>query len=344
MQAEWRSQMDINISDLPRRRYLDGTVEFHPGNVYLDDFLRLLQSKASRRSSFKTQVYTSPRNPHVRTRAVHTNEVIAIATYISSDLGLDINLTQAIAAGHDIGHVPFGHLGEKVLTELSGKFFHHAVFSVVVAQHIERKGKGLNLTKAVLLGILHHARGKHGLVANLNLPQECDVVMFGDKIAYTFSDLNDVLRYGEFKEKDLPAYVIELGNDQRERSCTVVNALLQESYKKGRISFSEGEVFEKFEALRQWMYKNVYERVNRPLQVESIKAVHEYFQEIPELADFDPILLIALMTDTEVIALGHDLMRSYKATWPELHNLGFVELLPYLRGKNIDFTNPDLDW
>jgi hypothetical protein len=92
------------------------------------------------------------------------------------------------------------------------------------------------------------------------------------------------------------------------------------------------------------MYSNVYEKVNRPLQVESIKAVHSFFKEMSELQDFDPNLLLALMTDTEVIELGHDLMRSYKPAWPELRNLGFIEILPHIRDKNIDFTNADLDW
>ena len=303
-----------------------------------------MQSKVYRRASFKTQVYTSPRNPHVRTRAVHTNEVIALSMVIADALGLDINLVQAIAAGHDIGHVPFGHLGEKVLKELSGKAFHHEVFSVLVAQHIERKGRGLNLTKGVLLGILNHARGKNGLVSRLDLPQEFDLVMFADKIAYTFSDLNDVLRYGEMKQSAFPSLLNDLGIDQRARIYNVINALVQESKRKGRISFSEGIFFQNFEALRQWMYTNVYEKINRPLQVESIKAVHEYFLELPELADFDPILLIALMTDTEVIDLANQLLGSYKPVWLELRNIGFVELLPYLRGKEIDFTKLDLDW
>ena len=336
--------MKILLSDIPKRRFVDDVLEFHVSNVYQDDLLRIMQSKAYRRASFKTQVYTSPRNPHVRTRAVHTNEVIALSMVIADALGLDTNLVQAIAAGHDIGHVPFGHLGEKVLKELSGKAFHHAIFSVVVAQHIERKGRGLNLTKGVLLGILNHARGKNGLVSRLDLPQEFDLVMFADKIAYTFSDLNDVLRYGEIKKSDLPDFVEDLGIDQRARIYNVLNALVQESKEKGRISFSEGEVFQKFETLRQWMYANVYEKVNRPLQVESIKAVHEYFVDLLELKDFDPIILIALMTDMEVIDLAIQLLGSYKPVWPELRNLGFIELLPYLQNKKIDFTDPDLDW
>lgn len=333
-----------NLSDLPKRRHVDLGNGFHVRNVYLNDFLRIIQSKSYRRASFKTQVHTSPRNPHVRTRAVHTNEVISISTIIADALGLDVYLVQAIAAGHDIGHVPFGHLGEKVLSELSGKNFYHSVFSVVVAQSIENHGQGLNLTKGTLLGMLHHARGKSGLVSKADLPQECDLVMFADKIAYTFSDLNDVEHYGKRDIQEFPPMVKELGETQADRVANVVSALLDESRKKGRVSFSEGDIFNKFEALRQWMYTNVYEKVNRPLQVESIKAVYEYFSEMEELRGFDPVILIALMTDVEVLELANQLMGSYKPVWEELRNLGFIESLPYLRAKNIDFTNADLNW
>ncbi len=334
--------MKISLSEMPKRRYLDDHLEFNVNNVFLDDYLRILQSKAYRRLSFKTQVYTSPRNPHVRTRAVHTNEVISISIDLASSLGLDINFVQAIAAGHDIGHTPFGHLGERVLSELCGKKFRHAEFSVIVAQHIERKGKGLNLTKGTLLGILNHARGKHGLVTRQDLPQEFDLVMFADKIAYTFSDLNDAKRYSDLPVSKYPKIIEELGVDQRARVYKVKEALLTESREVGRISFSQGEIYEKFETLRQWMYENIYEKVNRPLQVESLKAVYEYFQEVPQLQHLDPALLIALMTDIEVIDLGHELMRSYKPVWAELRNFGFIELLPYL--KNISLTDVDLDW
>lgn len=336
--------MEIRLSDMPKRRYSDSAVEFRSSNAYLDDLLRILNSKAYRRGSYKTQVYTTPRNPHVRTRAVHTNEVFAIATLIAEALGLDRNLVQAIAAGHDIGHVPFGHLGEDVLKKLSNEDFHHAKFGVIVAQQIERKGKGLNLTKATLLGMLSHTRGKDSLHVREDLPQECDLVMFADKIAYTFSDLNDAVRYGGFNIKNIPKYVNELGIDQRERTDTVIRALLQESQEKGRISFSFGDVFDKFKELRKWMFKNVYEKVNRPSQEQAIESVYKCFQGISELQDFDPALLIALMTDIEVLHLSHEINRSCRPIFSDLRHFGFVELLPYLEGKKINIANPDLDW
>ena len=336
--------MEIKLSDMPKRRYSDDEVEFRSSNTYLDDLLRILNSKAYRRGSYKTQVYTTPRNPHVRTRAVHTNEVFAIATLIAEALGLDRNLAQAIAAGHDIGHVPFGHLGEDVLKRLSNEAFHHAKFGVIVAQHIERKGKGLNLTKATLLGILYHTRGKGDLAVREDLPQECDLVMFADKIAYTFSDLNDAVRYGGFDPRNFPKYVNELGRNQRERTDTVIRALLKESQEKRRISFSKGEVFEKFKTLRDWMFKNVYEKVNRPSQVQKIESVYKCFQDIPELQDFDPALLIALMTDIEVLDLSEEIDRACRPIFSDLRHFGFIELLDYLKNKEIDITNPDLNW
>jgi dGTPase len=166
-------------------------------NPYFIDREKIRLSKSLRRLEDKTQVFIDHRsNPHIRNRRSHTDEVVSIAVYIAQILGLNVYLVEAIALGHDIGHSPYGHLGERIIGELSGRDFRHYIMSVVIAQFIERNGKGLNLSWEVLEGIANHSRGAGGLKINPDLPLEYAVVMLADKVAYTFSDLNDALRCG----------------------------------------------------------------------------------------------------------------------------------------------------
>ena len=157
---------------------------------FKEDFVRIIQSKAYRRLPYKTQVISLPDCVHVRTRAIHTNEVIGISSRIADRLGLNLSLCEAIAAGHDIGHTPYGHAGEEVLSKFGVKPFNHALNGVLIAQHIERNGMGLNLCHETLEGMLNHSRGAGKLAIVNSKPAEYSVVMFSDKIAYTFSDLN----------------------------------------------------------------------------------------------------------------------------------------------------------
>ena len=209
----------------------------HHGNDYsIDAFGKILVSKAFRRLDSKTQVLTANIiNPHVRKRNSHTSEVVNAATIIARILGLNEDLCLAIALGHDIGHAPFGHLGENFISKITAKNFRHEIFGVVIAQHIERQGKGLNLTHQVLEGIRNHARGLNDLSRKESVSEEANVVMYADKIAYILADINDIfertriLDYGKFPE--IFDLALMCGKNQRERMAFYLKGLSQESDK-----------------------------------------------------------------------------------------------------------------
>ncbi len=329
------------------RRYTED-IDILVEDSFLNDYTKILQSKAFRRLAYKTQVHSMPDNPHVRTRLVHTNEVIAVSIYIAEQLGLNKNLCMAIAAGHDIGHTPYGHDGERVLSKFSGKSLKHYINSVVVAQHVERKGRGLNLTHETLEGMINHSRGDGKLTVDDSLPLEYAVVMFADKIAYTFSDLNDAIRYGYLDEKCLPDFAIGLGGNQRQRTTTVVDALVRESKRKNFVSFNEGKVFENFNNLKSFMFQEVYSKKDFSIQNTILLRLCEFFQrqfkDKEEFAGVPPEFAVSLLTDREANYYGELLLCSRNPSEQQISNFGVWEILPHLRGKTIDYTNPDLDW
>lgn len=312
---------------------------------FLNDFDKIIRSKSFRRSFSKAQVYFSPDNPHVRTRGIHTLDVIGVAVSIADSLGLNTGLCMAGAALHDIGHTPYGHLGERILSKLSGKPFVHAVNSVVIAQHVERKGEGLNLNYATLEAALNHSRGKNKLKIDSSKPQEYSAIMFADKIGYTFADLNDAIRYGCLNPEHLPECALQLGSTERERTKNTINALVEESRRKGCVDFSEGEVFEDFDKLKKFMYENVYKATNEKIQVATLECLYEFFDRYLRKEGYsgiEPALVVSLLTDKEA-----DHFREAAKRGPRLDDIkhfGVFEILPFLRDKVIDYTNPDLGW
>ncbi len=311
---------------------------------FLNDYIKITQSGAYRRLAFKTQVLSMPNNPHVRTRLVHTEEVIGISMVIAENLGLNMNLCMAIAAGHDIGHTPYGHLGEKILSKLSGKKFRHNINSVIIAQHIERRGKGLNLTPEVLDGILSHSFRYKSKNCKKYRPQEYAAVMWADKIAYTFSDLNDGVRYGYLSKKEIPEYAYKLGKNQRQRVSSVINALISESKEKGYVSLTKGETYEHFMNLRQFLIENFYKNVDHSLQEQYLKTIYEFIKKSPEFNGVDPVVAVSLLTDREVDRFANLLAHSVKPTLSDLKHFGLIEILPYIKNRKIDYETPDLFW
>ena len=306
---------------------------------------KILNSKARRRQEDKTQVLCDPENPHICTRSRHTNEVVSIVIKIAEILGLNVSLCEAIAQGHDIGHTPYGHLGEKFLSEITGKHFRHEIFGVVIAQHIERKGNGLNLSYEVLEGMLNHSKGKLALSINPDLPLEYAVMMISDKIAYTFSDINDALRYNYLTESELPKEVSSLGKNQRERILYCIFSLIRESFEAGTISFSQSETAKKFEKIRQWLYENYYNRINGDMQKIVLEKTYRFLSSDSFFDDCDPAMLLALLTDKELNALAQKVfLRGKKPQKEDLANFGIMEIIPYARGKEICLTDPDLTW
>lgn len=212
---------------------------------------RILHCRAFRRLKHKTQVFLSPSGDHYRTRLTHTLEVTQIARTVSRALLLNEDLTEAIGLGHDLGHTPFGHAGERVLNALTGHFKHNEQ-SLRVVDVLENGGAGLNLTFEVRDGILNHT--SKGNPATL----EGKVVSYADRIAYINHDISDAIRAGILRESDLPADCTEyLGHSKKERINTLVNDLVKNSYGKDRIVMSD-ECFYYMNKLRDFMFDNVY--------------------------------------------------------------------------------------
>src|SRR5512134_1915019 len=172
---------------------------------------RLLHCKSFRRLKGKTQVFLAPRGDHYRTRLTHTLEVAQVARSIARALRLNEMLVEAMVMGHDLGHTPFGHAGERLLNEVAPGGFHHAVQSLRVVEVLENDGHGLNLTEEVRDGILRHWKGKGNVLLKGSgakaLALEAEIVGIADIIAYVNHDLDDALRAGLFAESDVPAAI-----------------------------------------------------------------------------------------------------------------------------------------
>lgn len=220
--------------------------------IYQRDRDRILHCKSFRRLKQKTQVFLSPESDHYRTRLTHTLEVAQTARTIARALRLNEELTEAIALGHDLGHTPFGHAGERALNEVCSKGFKHNEQSLRVVEHIEKKGKGLNLTVEVRDGILNHKTT--GNPATL----EGKIVQLADKIAYINHDIDDAIRGGILKEKDLPANCTDLlGNSTRNRLNTIIHDVIASSEGKNDIVCS-ADIRQAMTGLRSFLFEAVY--------------------------------------------------------------------------------------
>jgi dGTPase len=229
---------------------------------------RILHTKAFRRLKHKTQVFVTPEGDHYRTRLTHTLEVSALARTVARALRLNEDLVEAIAMGHDLGHAPFGHAGEHALDDLLheqlGLRFHHNEQSLRVVEVLERDGRGLNLTREVRDGILHHT----GAVAPRTL--EGQIVRLVDRIAYVNHDIEDAIRAGVIAPSDLPAEEVAiLGGTTSERLTRLVGDIVTESRDAVDIRQSR-QVGMAFLRLRRFMFDNVY--LAPPASVESERA------------------------------------------------------------------------
>ena len=216
---------------------------------------RILHCKAFRRLKQKTQVFLSPEGDHYRTRLTHTLEVSQIARTIARALHLNEDLTEAIAMGHDLGHTPFGHAGERALNAVCPFHFRHYLQSVRVAEKLEKDGKGLNLTFEVKNGIACHSRGSGDRVRAVTL--EGRVVRFADKIAYVNHDIEDAITAGVLDARQLPPEATAvLGATKSQRITTMITDLIAHSG-EGQINFSP-EVEAAYAILKDFMYSTVY--------------------------------------------------------------------------------------
>ena len=257
---------------------------------YQRDIDRIVHSKAFRRLMHKTQVFLQPEGDHYRTRMTHTLEVSRIASTITRARGLNEDLAEAIAMGHDLGHTPFGHAGEVALSECWGHPFRHNEQSLRVVDYLEKDGHGLNLSYEVRDGILCHTGDKY--------PDTLEglIVRRSDQIAYVNHDIDDAIRAGILTNEDIPRAISDvLGHDHSQRINTLVCDIIRTSTKAGTVCLTP-QVETALKDLRSFMFERVYR--NPVAKGEETKAramlqrLYEYYIAHPEALpeDFHPQL------------------------------------------------------
>ena len=255
---------------------------------YQRDGDRIVHSKAFRRLMHKTQVFLQPEGDHYRTRMTHTLEVARIGRTITRALGLNEDLAEAIALGHDLGHTPFGHAGEAALTDCLGKPFCHNEQSLRVVDVLENDGAGLNLTYEVRMGILGHTGDR--------IPEtmEGQIIRRADQMAYVNHDIDDAIRAGILSDSDIPDSIAAvLGRVHRERINTLVCDCILSSREEGRIILSP-RVDTALKELRSFMFEHVYRnpvaKGQESKAKDMLRRMFEYYinhpQALPE--DFQP--------------------------------------------------------
>ncbi|MCR5398329.1 MAG: deoxyguanosinetriphosphate triphosphohydrolase [Lachnospiraceae bacterium] len=294
--------------------------------VFQRDRDRILHSKSFRRLKDKTQVFITPEGDHYRTRLTHTLEVSQNARTIAKALRMNEDLVEAIALGHDLGHTPFGHAGERVLDRVCSEGFEHNKQSLRLVDVLERDGQGLNLTYEVRDGILNHQ------TSSMPCTLEGKIVRLSDKIAYMHHDMDDAIRGGILKEEDVPESIAKVvGYTTGQRLDTFIHDVVITSMNEPDIKLSE-PVAQAMKELREFMFDNVY--TNPKVKGEEKKAeelLETLFDHYYDHADELPIEMkhmldkgeekervvcdfISSMTDRYAIALYEDLF--IPKSWP----------------------------
>lgn len=265
--------------------------------MYQRDRDRILHCKAFRRLKHKTQVFLAPEGDHYRTRLTHTLEVSQNARTIARALRLNEDLTEAIALGHDLGHTPFGHAGERALNEICPEGFEHHKQSIRVVELLENHGKGLNLTKEVRDGILNHQ--SKGTPHTL----EGKVVRLSDKIAYINHDIDDAIRGHIIKEEEIPEEFRDiLGSSSAQRLNTLIHDIVSNSEGKDDIHMSPKVHTAMFD-MRKFMFDSVY---TNPLAKgeeskakEMIRYLFEYYTSHLELLPEEYLVMVKVRSESE---------------------------------------------
>ena len=260
---------------------------------------RIIHSKAFRRLKNKTQVFFSPEGDHFRTRLTHTLNVSQVARAIARTLSLNEDLTEAIALGHDLGHTPFGHAGERILNKLNPKGFSHNEQSGRVVDVLEREGKGLNLTREVVDGIINHK--SNGNPATL----EGKAVSIADRIAYINHDIDDAIVGGFITFDDLPKEEVEiLGKHSSSRINSMIKSIQIESEGKNKVEM-QAEIMQATNSLRSFLFERVYMAKKFKEEEEKadrmISALYDYYRRSPEnLPEFSKMQLENTDLDTVI--------------------------------------------
>jgi dGTPase len=297
---------------------------------------RIIHAKAFRRLKHKTQVFIAPLGDHFVTRLTHTLEVAQIARTIARALNLNEDLTEAIALGHDLGHTPFGHVGEEVLNELYYQGFRHNEQSLRVVDRLENDGLGLNLTWEVRDGILNHSKTRADIVGQdwgEVRTVEGEVVKIADFIAYINHDIGDAIRAGIIIENDLPSSAVTmLGHSHSQRINTMVSDVIGYSWAaRGYNSYNNSDrptmimspqILEATNTLRDFLFDRVYNLRSAEEEAERVREVmrslYQYFNKHsdslpPEYSVYSDEIeqrvvdYIAGMTDQYALRLAEEL-------------------------------------
>lgn len=244
------------------------------------DVDRIVHSKAFRRLKHKTQVFLQPEGDHYRTRMTHTLEVMRIARTIARGLRLNEDLTEAAAFGHDLGHTPFGHAGERALNEIMPDGFHHNVQSLRVAERLENGGRGLNLTYEVRRGILCHTGPEQAETL------EGQIIRLADQIAYINHDIDDAVRGGIISPAQIPAELSRvLGSDHSARINTLTVDVITQSEGRREIVQSPG-AREAMQELREFMFEYVYRspiaKSEEGKAQEMLRRLFDHYRKSPD--------------------------------------------------------------
>ena len=271
--------------------------------IYQRDRDRILHSKAFRRLKDKTQVFLTPNGDHYRTRLTHTLEVSQNARTIAKALRLNEDLVEAIALGHDLGHTPFGHAGERALNEISPYPFEHSEQSVRLVEILEKDGQGLNLSFEVRDGIRNHQ------TAGMPCTLEGKIVRLSDKIAYIHHDMDDAIRGGILKEQDVPAEIRQvLGETTGERLNHMIHDIVTQSQGEPDVKMSP-EVWDAMMKLRRFLFDEVYE--NPAVKGEEGKAIlliqtlYKYYYNNMKLLPKDFLTLLERGTPKEIVVCDY---------------------------------------
>lgn len=266
--------------------------------IYQRDRDRILHSKAFRRLKDKTQVFLTPSGDHYRTRLTHTLEVSQNARTIAKALRLNEDLVEAIALGHDLGHTPFGHAGERALNEICPYPFEHSEQSVRLVEVLEKDGRGLNLSYEVRDGIRNHQTA--GMPSTL----EGKIVRFSDKIAYIYHDTDDAIRGGIIQESDVPVEIRQvLGETSKERLNRMIHDVVANSAGRPDVVMSE-TTWKSMMALRKFLFEEVYDnhivKKEEGKSVRLVQTLYQYYLENIDLLPEDYLKLLDAGTPREI--------------------------------------------
>lgn len=329
-----------------RKRSVEGSVNEMIEHIdrFLSCYNAIANSKAIRALPWKTQVFALPTSYIVRNRYSHTLEVVSIATQIAYILGLNVRLVEAIALGHDIGHLPFGHLGEKIFSDFTKKNMHHRILGTIILDKVERGGVGLNLSKQVLEGIYYHSAGADEVKGKKGFPLEYLVVLFADKIAYLFADSNDATRVNDMPSKEMNDLINFFGKTQRQRVQKCIEALLLESCEKDYVDLYDSEVGRKFQELKKILYQEVYHVVDREESKQRLWDILTYLKQNEDLLCIKYDLFFSLMTDNDCMSL-YNAINNNESIKDCLAKFSAMEIAKRLKKNNIyelDLTVPAL--